>query len=134
MGPHGGFGDVTDSLGSCTHLIPKPPKKDFQKSMDNAMKVLRFPAQMKNPAIEDRDRRFMIRFYLNEDVMDVCETPQRNSGIVAGRYMSKCPVFKNGVSGEKVQARDLHEGKEILLKGVMFEITGVDQFTQNYFE
>lgn len=25
--PYNGFGSREDSLGSCTHLIPKPPKK-----------------------------------------------------------------------------------------------------------
>jgi len=130
--PYNGYGDQEDSLGSCTHLVPKPPKKDFAKRHDNAMKVLRFDAQMKEAGDTDLERRFIIRFFLDEDMIDVCEKPKRNSGIVAGRYMSKCPIFKNGNSGDRVLASDLGKDAEVVLKGVTFLITGVDQYTQNH--
>jgi len=33
--PYNGFGDENDSLGYVYRLIPKPPKKDFFKWVDN---------------------------------------------------------------------------------------------------
>lgn len=33
--PHNGIGDEEDSLGYIYRLIPKPPKKDFFKWVDN---------------------------------------------------------------------------------------------------
>lgn len=32
--PYNGFGSEEDSLASCLHLIPKPPRRDFAKFMD----------------------------------------------------------------------------------------------------
>jgi hypothetical protein len=44
--PYNGFGTVEDSLGSCKHLVLKPPKKDFIKMLENENKILRFVARM----------------------------------------------------------------------------------------
>ena len=33
--PYNGFGDENDSLGYVYRLVPKPPKKDFFKWVDN---------------------------------------------------------------------------------------------------
>ena len=44
--PYNGFGSELDSLGSCTSLVPKPPKKDFKKMLENEHNILRFSAGM----------------------------------------------------------------------------------------
>ena len=33
ISPYNGFGSEEDSLSNCLHLIPKPPRRDFQKFM-----------------------------------------------------------------------------------------------------
>jgi hypothetical protein len=44
--PYNGYGSVEDSMGSCKHLVLKPPRKDFVKLIENEQKVLRFVAKM----------------------------------------------------------------------------------------
>ena len=78
--PHNGFGDEEDSLGYVYRLIPKPPKKDYFKWMDNQI-YLRFQAKLNTIKPEDIDRRFIITFFLHDDNVLVYEPSQRNSGI-----------------------------------------------------
>jgi hypothetical protein len=53
--PHNGIGDEEDSLGYIYRLIPKPPKKDFFKWVDNQVN-LRFYAVFNTDKPEDVDR------------------------------------------------------------------------------
>jgi hypothetical protein len=53
--PHNGIGDEEDSLGYIYRLIPKPPKKDFFKWVDNQVD-LRFLAKLNTDKPEDKDR------------------------------------------------------------------------------
>ena len=45
-------------------MIPKPPKKDFFKFVDNDKVVLRMEAKMNTEVYEDNIRRFIISFFL----------------------------------------------------------------------
>jgi hypothetical protein len=53
--PHNGIGDEEDSLGYIYRLIPKPPRKDFFKWVDNQVD-LRFLAKLNTDKPEDKDR------------------------------------------------------------------------------
>lgn len=53
--PHNGIGDEEDSLGYIYRLIPKPPKKDFFKWVDNQVN-LRYRAKFNTDKPEDKDR------------------------------------------------------------------------------
>lgn len=44
--PYNGFGSLEDSLQNCFSLIPKPPKKDLLKLLENDHKVLRYIAKL----------------------------------------------------------------------------------------
>lgn len=57
--PYNGFGDENDSLGYVYRLVPKPPKKDFFKWVDNQVN-LRFKAKLQTAAPEDVNRRFVV--------------------------------------------------------------------------
>jgi len=71
--PHNGFGDEVDSLGYVYDLVPKKPKIDFFKYVDNDKKVLRFTARFNTKVPEDLDRRFIISFYLADDTISIFE-------------------------------------------------------------
>jgi hypothetical protein len=71
--PHNGFGDEIDSLGYIYHLIPKKPKLDFFKYVDNDKKVLRYTARFNTKVPEDVDRKFIISFYLADDTISIFE-------------------------------------------------------------
>lgn len=48
--PYNGYGSLADSAENCKHLIPKPPKKDFYKLINNSTIVLRFGARFLHDA------------------------------------------------------------------------------------
>jgi hypothetical protein len=64
---HNGIGDDEDSKGYIYRLIPKQPKKDYFKFIDNSAKILRWTAHMNTNRPEDKDRRFIIAYFLNDD-------------------------------------------------------------------
>lgn len=101
--PYNGIGSDEDSLSSCLYLIPKPPRKDFERFMDKDRwvwlltppfshlnvhtsrqgldsNILRFVAQLETTRPIDMDRRFIIFYYLADGTIAVYEPPQRNSG------------------------------------------------------
>lgn len=75
--PYTGFGDEEDSLASYYSLVPKVPKKDFNKFMKNDRKVLRFSARLARATPEDRHRSFIIQLYLADDTLAIYEPAVR---------------------------------------------------------
>lgn len=49
--PHTGIGDLEDSLGSVYKLVPKPPKKNYDKLMGFDGEVYRFQVTPQRPRI-----------------------------------------------------------------------------------
>jgi len=125
---YNGFGDEQDSIENCKHLLPKPPKKDFHKAMNNAPqgtdgKTLRFKARMvtTDPTDQNKDRRFIVRYYLSDDTIDVYEPPVRNSGMLGGKFMKRS---KTGM-----QPEDLKQGSIVQLSQTAFQMDGADEYT-----
>ena len=67
-------------MDNCNKLIPKPPKKDYFKYIDNDKITLRFLARLNTKTPEDMERRFLISFFLADDSIQVYEMPNKNSG------------------------------------------------------
>jgi EF-hand domain-containing protein 1 len=44
--PYNGYGTIEDSIGSCKYLVPRPPKKDSTKILQDEHVVLRFVARL----------------------------------------------------------------------------------------
>lgn len=86
--PHNGIGSEEDSLGYIYRLVPKPPKKDFFKWVDQQI-CLRFTGVQANPKPEDANRKFIITFYLNDDSIQIYEPPTRNSGFSEGKFLER---------------------------------------------
>jgi hypothetical protein len=78
--PYNGWGDEKDSIGNCLRLIPKKPKKDYYKYIDNDSIILRFLARLNGKNPEDADRKFLISFFLSDDSIQIYEMPKKNSG------------------------------------------------------
>lgn len=134
MPPYTGFGSWDDSMGSVLHLVPKVPRKDMHKLFFNQGKVLRFAAKFGGEvAPEDLERRFVFAYYLQDDALMVHEPPQRNLGIVTGKFFEK-GVYFNQVTGQLVQPEDMLPGKTIKVLSHEFIMLDMDEYSRNYFQ
>ncbi|CCW70053.1 unnamed protein product [Phytomonas sp. Hart1] len=107
---------------------------DSQREMNTlkltrlAHDVFRFLARIVNPHPSDKDRKFIISYYLADDTVSVFELVIRNSGHVGGKIFAR-----RGVEGVE-NPRKLQVGHTIRLDGVEYLLEEMDQRTQNYIE
>ncbi|XP_074905051.1 EF-hand domain-containing protein 1 [Buteo buteo] len=135
--PYNGFGILEDSLQNCFSLLPKPPRKDIIKILENDHKVLRYQVALESPNPEDRKRRFILSYFLSDDMISIYEPPVRNSGIIGGKYLGKTRVAKPGSTTENAmyyEPSDLTIGSTIEVFGHRFVITDADEYVLNYME
>jgi hypothetical protein len=127
--PYNGFGDEEDSLSNVNKLLPKPPKKDYFKWVDNQIQ-LRFNALMVTDKPEDIGRKFVITFYMNDDTVMVYEPQVRNSGIVSGKFLEKMK-YKNKLAGGRFfTPEDFLIGKTVQVNAYKFLIQDQDERTK----
>jgi len=129
--PYTGYGNWEDSLASVTDLMMKVPKKDFHKYMSKDGQVLRFTAQFADPAPEDVQRRFVFKYFLNEDSIAIHEPPQRNLGIVTGKFLEK-GIHLNQQTKAIFRAEDLLPGNMVSVMNHKFIMTDMDDYTRKY--
>lgn len=141
-----GFGSEEDSLASYYNLIPKPPRKDYKKMVDDAKKLLRYSAVFANPKIEDKDRKFIIIFYLGTDLVQIYEPPVRNSGIIGGKFLERGRYYntepEEGGPPRPFKCSDFDPGKTVAFtflpqtekQSVRFKIIGCDRYTDKYWD
>merc|ERR1719169_309929 len=96
-------------MTSVLNLIPKQPKKDFNKLFKNDGKIIRFTARFAKPKPEDAERLFVVNYHLFDDTLSIHEPPQRNLGIVTGKFLEKSIHF-NQSTGKLFHPNDLFPG------------------------
>ncbi|CAE8611874.1 unnamed protein product [Polarella glacialis] len=129
--PYTGYGSWEDSMGSVHHIMPKPPKPDFVKLFKYDGKILRFTAQLDNPKPEDADRVFILNYHLFDDTLSIHEPPQRNMGIMTGKFLEK-GVHLNQITGKLFEVQDFMPGSIIKVYNRGFEIMEMDDYTQKF--
>jgi len=143
--PYNGFGSEEDSLCSCMGLIPKPPQRDFIKFMEKDRSglnsnVLRFVAFMKTENPVDAGRKFTVFFFLSDDTIAVFEPPQRNSGVIGGKFLERGRIKKPGQElfksdmSEYYRAQDIYVGAEVIFHDHTFIIVDADEYAMAYME
>jgi Ca2+-binding EF-hand superfamily protein len=145
--PYNGFGSQEDSLASHLNLIPKPPRRDFKKFMEKDRhgldsNVLRFVARMDTSRPIDVDRRFTVFFHLSDDTITIFEPPQRNSGIIGGKFMERGRIAKpresaGGDEGSPSQyylSGDLWVGAQVDFNSHRFVLIDCDEYALRYME
>lgn len=128
--PHNGIGSEEDSLGYIFRLIPKPPKKDFFKWVDQQIS-LRFNAVFASPKPEDSNRQFIITYFLNDDSLQIYEPPLKNSGFWTGKFLER-GNYKTR-QGIVFKPENLIVGQDIEINGYLFHITDCDDFTKKWY-
>mmetsp|Transcript_256 Transcript_256/g.787 ORF Transcript_256/g.787 Transcript_256/m.787 type:complete len:703 (+) Transcript_256:243-2351(+) len=137
--PHTGFGSEEDSAESCLRLMPKKRQKDWHKWNEAQGKVMRFTAcfgedeQHKVKSSVDAQRQFVVTYYLEDDTVAIFEPPQRNSGVVGGKFLERAAVKKPGRSIYYRQ-RDFYVGAAISIHAHLFVMTSADEATLTYME
>jgi len=96
-------------------------------------KILRFTARFANPKPEDQSRLFVFNFHLFDDELSIHEPPQRNLGIVTGRFLEK-GVHMNQETGELFKAEDMKPGSICSVYNTQFEILDMDEYTRKTLE
>lgn len=143
--PYNGFGSEEDSLCSCMGLIPKPPQRDFIKFMEKDQSglnsnVLRFVAFMKTDNPVDAGRKFTVSYFLSDDTISVFEPPQRNSGVIGGKFLERGRIQKPGQElfksemSEYYKAQDLYVGATVNFNDHIFVIVDADEYAMAYME
>eukprot|EP00727_Mastigamoeba_balamuthi_P008956 m51a1_g4683 hypothetical protein (629) ;mRNA; r:169508-171846 len=129
--PHTGFGSEEDSYQSCLSLVPKPPRVDWQKRMEDQGKALVFEARFDNATPADRDRTFTIQFNLADDTIGVFEAPRRD--IAGGKFFEKARV-KHHEGGRYYAASDLYVGARVTINGYKYAITNAAEWAYRFME
>lgn len=93
--PFNGWGTHEDSEGNCKTVEPKPPKMDFHKFIKLDRYLLRFGARMLSDVQENRERLYIITYYLSDDTISVFEIGARNSGFRVCFVVKKLLKVKN---------------------------------------
>jgi hypothetical protein len=131
--PHVAPGAEEDSLGSFLYLIPKVPKKNFRRMMENDRKILRFLARLDLDTPEDQGRIFVIKYFLSDDTVAVFEPPQKNSGIIGGKFLERTRVKKPN-SHEYYTQADFYTGAQIEFNKFPFVCYQADEYSLSYME
>merc|ERR1711959_112477 len=131
--PYNGYGSEEDSLGSFYSLVPKPPHQNWAKYFENDKKILRFVAQLDPNAPEDRERLFIISYYLADDTIGVYEPPARNSGFMGGKFMERCRAKGPGADAF-YKPTDMYVGSVMEFRKHRFVLIEADEYTLNYME
>ncbi|XP_034279763.1 EF-hand domain-containing family member C2 [Pantherophis guttatus] len=143
--PYSGFGSEEDSLCSCLSLLPKPPQKDFKKFMEKDRQglesnILRFLAQYITSDPIAKDRKFIISYFLSDDTISVFEPPQRNTGVIGGKFLERSRIKKPGQElyksepSEYYTAKDLFVGAKVCFHGHVLLLVDADEYAFNYME
>jgi len=131
--PHVAPGAEEDSLGSFLYLIPKVPKKNFRRMMENDRKILRFMARLDTDAPEDQGRIFVIKYFMADDTVAAFEPPQKNSGIMGGKFIQRGRVKKPN-SHEYYTQADFYTGARIEFNKFGFLLYQADEYSLSYME
>lgn len=82
--------------------------------------------------VEDAERLFVVNFHLEDDTLSIHEPPQRNLGIVTGKFLEK-NIHLNNVTGNLFGADDLYQGALIEVHGRRFELLECDEYTRKFY-
>ena len=127
------IGSDEDSLRSCLSLHPKPAPKDQVKMLKHLHDILRFKCHMISRNAIDASRSFVLTYYMSDDTIQVFEQPQRNSGVIAGKWLQRTKLT-NPETGRPFQASDFEVGKILTINCSKFQLDEATEFAMSYME
>lgn len=121
-------------------LAPKPVQKNVKIMNQLDRKVLRFRGKFVNPkSVVDQTRHFVVTFFLIDDTMAIYEPPQRNSGVVGGKFLDRGVYNHYTSSNVKVPFRKQDFYNDAIIAGEFapqqkIKLVEADEQTLNYCE
>jgi len=101
--------------------------------MENDRKILRFMARLDTDAPEDQGRIFVIKYFLADDTVAAFEPPQKNSGVMGGKFIQRGRVKKPN-SHEYYNQADFYTGATIEFNKFAFVLYQADEYSLSYME
>lgn len=138
--PYNGWGSYEDSEGNCISVEPKPPQGDFKKFIKLDKFVLRFGAKMISTIRENRERVFILSYFLSDDTIQIYEVSERNSGFLGGIFLKRRRILLpnqekfTSERPEYYKPHHLYIGAKINLKDHIFTLVSADEYTLIYME
>jgi hypothetical protein len=132
--PPNGFGSEKDTRTNWLSLTGKPAKPDHEKLQRESGRVMKFSAKLANPIVPgDEAREFVISFYRETNEVGILEKPERNSGMMGGRFLAKGAHRKHMPNGTTVlfAPDDFQVGKVVTIYERPFLLLGHDEGTQH---
>jgi hypothetical protein len=124
------FGSDEDSRASCVGGLL--PKKRLASLADIDSTKLKFRAVFANPTEEDKIREFDVTYFVADDSIMIYENAKRNSGIVAGRFLSRTTRASRDDNGRPTARGIFYVGATMHYAGRVFRITNTDEGTKRY--
>jgi len=116
-----GYGDKFHARTEWKSLVPKQPKKDYNKIIGLDGHRIRMTASIISNNPDDQQRKFVITYFLHDDTLLVYEPPIRNSGIVGGKFLEK-GKFEHESGARYITPDDFEEGQIIIINYFSFII------------
>jgi hypothetical protein len=132
------IGNDEEALMAAKSLVLKPPKKDMKKFVLNDGKLLRYVCKLTDTpeaplkSRYDAEREFVVTYYLVDDTILIFEPPQRNSGIVGGKFLERQKV--KSPKNKLYKETDLTVGNYFIVYGRAFLVTSADEYTLRHME
>ncbi|CAK8999685.1 EF-hand domain-containing family member C2 [Durusdinium trenchii] len=104
--PYNGYGTEQDSLGSFYHLVPKPPRQNFERIKQFGNQCFHIRCELVTDIPQELGRTFDLSFHLADQTLALFEPVKRNSGITGGKFLER-GSYVNTATGQKVTEADL---------------------------
>eukprot|EP00768_Dysnectes_brevis_P001881 gnl/Dysnectes_brevis/1542_a1750_1226.p1 GENE.gnl/Dysnectes_brevis/1542_a1750_1226~~gnl/Dysnectes_brevis/1542_a1750_1226.p1 ORF type:complete len:530 (-),score=152.13 gnl/Dysnectes_brevis/1542_a1750_1226:116-1705(-) len=130
--PHTGIGSEEDSLASCKSIFPKRPRRDLRRWHRFDKVIIRYSTRFVKgpdggePNITQRDRRFLLSFYLENGTMSLFETSETVGAGAFGRKFLERMAVTNPATGKHYDWSDLHVGKVLGIHGHWVEVIDIE--------
>jgi hypothetical protein len=103
----------------------------------NANKTLRYGLKLDSAHDEDKDRKFILFYYLSDNSLSIMELNVANSGIIGGKFLSRRKVmnpYSNPNLPQFYLPKDFSIGTTIHIFAHRFIITSVDFYVYRYMQ
>lgn len=132
------LGSLNDDENELMKMMPRPPKKNFARLMNKDKTILRFKCRIverrgSTLSNADKDRRFVLSYFVADDTIGIFEPPVRNSGIIGGKFLERQKVYAPNTRVAYAES-DLYVGNVLDIFNRNFELLDADEFTFQYME